>query len=130
MENKIEPTNEKIAVEGQRESGTDALEVGYGEYLALGGILKKDDYVRVLEEAKDTREIEMTAQAEVMAGAAGFEINDFDKEAVLYGVLRRDTTHDYSHMSNQALFAEALKMSGNKNVDKFIEANPYNFRSK
>ena len=70
-------------------------------------------------------------QVKMIAEYAGIELNKdkADQRAVLYGILRdnsqsKETQSRYSQMSDQRLFAEALRMLEDKDaLNKLIEAN-------
>ena len=78
------------------------------------------------------------AQAVLMAQHAGIEIDSNasnDPRVVLYGILRNDTMpqgveYHHAQMSDQKIFAEALRMLGDKDsLEKFTAALPHIFES-
>lgn len=109
----------------------------YRQYQENGGIINEKDYESALTRAQDaatkTEDI-LEKQARHIAEFAGIELYD-EKDAVdprvaLYGVLRtdakpEDTAHHHSQMSDQRLFAEALRMLGDTaSLQKMIAAYP------
>lgn len=105
----------------------------YVKYIESGGILNEQDFYRILkknvdiskEDAELNKQTEL--QAEEMAKFAGIE-HGADHAIELYGIMRHDdkpenAQYHHSQMSDQSLFAEALRMSGNiDSLNKFIEA--------
>lgn len=107
----------------------------YDEYKNLGGIINEKDYNSALARLKNTTSINETrkAQAKGIARFAGIELLDetkgvIDPRIILYGILRGDVRPEgvkYYHddMSDQRLFAEALRMLGDvESLNKTIEA--------
>ncbi len=97
-----------------------ANNICYDRYQELGGIINKGDYDRALAKAAKTTFLRKTliAQARIMAHASGIILNNsegrLDAITLLYGILRTDTNpgvkYHHSQMSDQRLFAEALRM--------------------
>jgi hypothetical protein len=108
----------------EKETNGNVVERGYGQYHALGGIINEKDYESALARAKQAATLEnkqMIAQAESIASASGITLQNtkdaLDPRTVLYGILRGDTKpegvqYHHSQMSDQRLFAEALRMLG------------------
>lgn len=109
----------------------------YRQYQETGGIINKKDYESALTRAQDaatTTEDVLVKQAQNIAEFAGIELHNEkdapDPRVVLYGVLRtdakpEDTAHHHSQMSDQRLFAEALRMLGDTaSLQKLIAAYP------
>ncbi len=108
----------------------------YQRYLELGGIINENDYDSALLRAGNTTTLDKTrtAQAENIARFAGIELCDtedsLDPITVLYGILRADirpekVRHHHSQMSDQRLFAEALRMLEDAEaLNKLIRAHP------
>ena len=109
----------------------------YRQYRELGGIINEQDYDSALLRAGNTTTLDKTraAQAENIARFAGIELHNtkdhLDPITVLYGILRADirpekVRHHHSQMSDQRLFAEALRMLGNIDaLNKLIWAHPH-----
>lgn len=109
----------------------------YERYKSLGGIINEQDYQSAMDRAGNATTVDKTlvAQAELMARVAGITLNNageaLDPRTVLYGTLRRDRNlqqaqHHHSQMSDQRLFAEALRMRGDEDaLKKLIEAHPH-----
>ena len=104
----------------------------YKEYKALGGILDEMEYRNVLGRIDSSRNVPPNSptslQAKVMANVAGITLSP--ETVVLYGILRNDvkpspdTKNHYSTLTDQKLFAEALRMVGDKDsLATFIEKN-------
>ncbi len=109
----------------------------YDEYKNLSGIINEQDYNSVLARLKNTTTIDETrkAQAKGIARFAGIELLDetkgvADPKIILYGILRSDVRFEgvlrhHDEMSDQRLFAEALRMLGDaESLKKMIEAYP------
>lgn len=108
----------------------------YQRYRELGGIINEKDYESALLRAENTTALDtvITKQSEIIARVAGIDLydteDDLDPITVLYGVLRTDVRpekvrHHHSQMSDQRLFAEALRMLGDvEALDKLIHAHP------
>ena len=103
----------------------------YGEYVKLGGIINEKDYLSALSRAKNAKEVNpsIRVQAESMGRASGITLTD--RELALYAILREDTNPDpkekyhHSQMSDQRLFAEALRMLGDtESLRKLISRHP------
>lgn len=108
----------------------------YSRYLEMGGIINEKDYENALdknfEPSKAAQEAALTA--DLIAKHAGIELKhgpkmadgfeDPDPRAKLFAVLRGDkkppnVSDHHSQMSDQRLFAEVLRMSGDKDsLDK------------
>lgn len=95
----------------------------YQKYQEAGGIINERDYNSAKEPSKQAE-----LQAKEMAKYAGLDLDDNDKSIVLYGALRTDANlkkaeYHHSQMSDQSLFMEALRMSGDTDsANKLIEA--------
>lgn len=95
------------------------LSFNYSNYLKLGGIINKaaclSSLSRVSQEIPGEHFVE---QAERIAKVVGIRLNNFkghlDKITLLYGVLRSDlepgALYHHGQMSDERLFAEALRM--------------------
>ena len=110
-------------------------ENNYGRYQELGGIINEKDYQSALDRARATTTIDeiLVVQADLIAKRSGIILCDskdaLDPRTILYGILRRDKNpqakHHHSDMSDQRLFAEALRMLGDTDsLDKLIKAHP------
>ncbi len=109
----------------------------YGRYLESGGIINEKDYESALVRTKNATAptIMLIRQAERIAEFAGIKLyhaeNSLDQRTILYGILRADTgpeglEHHHDQMSDQRLFAEALRMLGDADsLDKLINAYPH-----
>lgn len=108
----------------------------YKEYKALGGILDEREYRNVLGRIDSSRNVPPNSptslQAKVMANVAGITLSP--ETVVLYGILRNDVKPDpdteehYSTLTDQKLFAEALRMVGDKDsLATFIEKHAHIF---
>lgn len=95
------------------------MKVGYSRYQELGGIINEGDYNKALRQAGKIISLStcLVVQAEMIAQFARVPLDNkefLDKITVLYGVLRTDTNpglkYHHSQMSDQRLFAEALRM--------------------
>lgn len=120
------------------EKGQDMqADPGYQRYQELGGIINEKDYANAIERAKSSSEINKTLiqQVENMAKYAGIELNKtedaIDPVIKLYSVLREDVRpekvkHHHDEMSDQQIFVEALRMTGDaESVQKMIEKHPH-----
>ena len=108
----------------------------YRQYWESGGIINEKDYESILTRARNTTTLDETRikQAEGIAKFAGIELNNtedgIDQRIILYGILRSDIKPEevkshHSQMSDQRLFAEALRMLGDvESLDKMIKAYP------
>jgi len=125
--------NGKIRGEAGPEGATEST---YGQYAGLGGIINEKDYQSALERAQNTNERNeyLIAQTETIARAAGIELHNskdsLDPRTKLYGILRHDENpeaqHHHSQMSDQRLFAEALRMLGDtESLEKLIKTHPH-----
>ena len=113
----------------------------YQQYQELGGIINENDYQNALDRAKSAVMLDnkaLIAQAESIAGTSGITLYNvdgaLDKRIILYGKLRTDTNpgveYHHSQMSDQQLFAEALRMLGDADsLKKIIEAYPNIFHT-
>ncbi len=95
------------------------MKTGFDRYQELGGIINEGDYEKALRRAGKITSLNtcLVTQAEMIARFTGVPLdnkNRLDEITVLYGVLRTDTNpgvkHHHSQMSDQRLFAEALRM--------------------
>ena len=124
---------------GPAEPDNAKEKISYQRYLNLGGNINEKDYESALKNAKDTTTLDKTliTNAKNIAKFAGIELHDtkdnIDPRIILYGILRRDiqpkdVTHHHQQMSDQRIFAEALRMLGDvdslKKVIKAYEGNP------
>jgi len=107
----------------------------HGSYRTLGGIINEKDYVSALDRAEKavTFNDSQRRQAENIAEHAGIVLNtssDVDPKVKLYAVLRGDdkpenVEYHHAQMSDQRLFAEALRMLGDAEaLNKMIVAYP------
>ncbi len=120
----------------QKESGLDAPNSGYEQYKALGGIINEKDYESAITRSKNVTAPDkaLITQTESIAETAGVELHNtkdsLDPRVVLYGILRNDThpegvKYHHSQMSDQRLFAEALRMLGDtESLNKVVGAYP------
>ena len=112
------------------------LENSYQRYVELGGIINEKDYRGALDRVKDTTTLDkaLISQAENIAERAKIILRNsedtLDPKIILYGILRADTApegtkYHHSQMSDQRLFAEALRMLGDADsLEKLIKAHP------
>jgi hypothetical protein len=110
--------------------------VSYAEYQEQGGIINGEDFISALSRTEKTKTIDkmLKTHAEVIARVANIELQSTeemtDPRIVLYAILRNDVREEeveYHHdnMSDQRLFAEALRMLGDtESLNKMIEAYP------
>mgnify|MGYP001619687304 CR=1 FL=1 len=107
----------------------------YGKYRELGGIINEKDYTNALTRAKESRALNkpLLRQAENIAKCAGIVLDNsggVDPKVKLYAVLRadnkpEDVKYHHSQMSDQRLFAEALRMLEDvDSLNKMITAYP------
>ena len=101
----------------------------YNRYKALGGIINEKDWKSVLERAKaGGTDGHTLGQAESIAKFSGVTLTPL--VAALYCVLRSDekppeVENHHSQMSDQRLFAEALRMLDDaESLNKLIAAYP------
>ena len=111
-------------------------EESYHRYRKLGGIINEQDYKSALARAESVATFDKTrrTQAEGIARFAKIELHNvegvIDPRIKLYVILRGDVRpegvkHHHDEMSDQRLFAEALRMLGDaESLDKMIEAYP------
>src|SRR3989338_6804710 len=112
----------------------------YESYREVGGIINEKDYRSALARAEEAETLNETLiqQAENIAEYAGIVLDNsggVDPKVKLYAVLRadnkpEDVKHHHSQMSDQRLFAEALRMLGdtdalNKLVDAYHKVGTY-----
>ncbi|MDP3697043.1 MAG: hypothetical protein Q8R55_03345 [Candidatus Taylorbacteria bacterium] len=107
----------------------------YQRYQELGGIINEKDYGSALTKAKNTTTlaIALIKGLRVIAEFAGIELHNakdsIDPRTILYGILRTDTKPEgvqdhHSQMSDQRLFAEALRMLGDTDaLNKLVDAH-------
>lgn len=112
------------------------LETGYLSYKNLGGLINETDYVSALARQKEngSADASSVSQSVTMAKHAGIEIDPVtakdDPRVILYHILRNDkkpegAEYHHSQMSDQELFAEALRMSGDEeSLSKLTAALP------
>lgn len=109
----------------------------YKRYQELGGIINEKDYKSALVKAKNTAMLNtiLIKQLEHIAEFAGIRLHSakdvIDERIILYVILRTDTKskeeaeYHHSQMSDQRLFAEALRMLGDvDSLNKLINAHP------
>lgn len=106
----------------------------YTRYQELGGIINQNDYKNALAEAKESNPLKKAyvEAAEGIARKAGIvldhEIDGIDPRVKLYAIMRadnkpEDVEYHHSQMSDQRLFAEALRMLGDADaLNKLIGA--------
>jgi len=111
-------------------------ESNYRRYQELGGIINEKDYESALARAENAAEPDKARrkQSEFIARVAGIELRNtksaIDRRTVLYGILRTDTApagvkYHHNQMSDQRLFAEALRMLGDvDSLNKLISTHP------
>lgn len=109
----------------------------YRRYQELGGIINEKDYDSALARAKNTITLDvcLIKQSEVISEFSGIELcnteDSLDQRTILYGILRADirpekVRHHHSQMSDQCLFAEALRMLEDVDaLNKLIRAHPH-----
>ncbi len=108
----------------------------YQQYQELGGIINKEDYQSALARAKNTTTLDdrLINQSELIARVAGIELynakDSIDQRTMLYGILRTDkpegAKYHHCQMSDQRLFAEALRMLGDvDSLNKLINTHPH-----
>jgi len=107
----------------------------YGNYRELGGIINEKDCVSALDRVGETTTFNksLIRQAENIAKYAGIVLENsdgVDPRVKLYAVLRtdnkpEDVEYHHSQISDQRLFAEALRMLGDvDSLNKVIAAYP------
>ena len=108
----------------------------YQQYRELGGVINEEDYQSVLNCAQSAVTVDnkaLIAQSELIAKKSGIMLHNsedaLDQRTVLYGILRTDTNpgekYHHGQMSDQELFAEALRMLGDADsLKKLIDAHP------
>ena len=112
------------------------MKKSYKQYQELGGIINKKDYRSALTRAKNTTtlDIRLIKQSELIARVARIELNNtkdsIDQRTILYGALRSDkpegVKYHHCQMSDQRLFAEALRMLGDvDSLNKLIDTHPH-----
>ncbi len=109
----------------------------YERYRKLGGIINEKDYGSALARTRNTATLDTTLikQLEYIARIARIELhstkNAIDQRIILYVVLRTDTApkevkYHHSQMSDQRLFAEALRILGDvDSLNKLINTHPH-----
>ncbi|MFA5359696.1 MAG: hypothetical protein WC349_01935 [Patescibacteria group bacterium] len=124
----------------------NSFESNYEDYKKLGGIINEGDYERILNKARESKildeknsEIRSTIrQGEVIAEFAKISLNNSednpDSKIVLYVLLRTDPIPEgkqnhHGQMSDQKLFSEAVRMTGDADaLNKLIAAYPNIFK--
>ncbi|OHA05820.1 MAG: hypothetical protein A2934_04505 [Candidatus Sungbacteria bacterium RIFCSPLOWO2_01_FULL_47_10] len=107
----------------------------YDQYQKLGGVINEKDCIIALERAEKTTVFSepLIGQAENIAKYAGIALDNssgVDPKVKLYAVLRayakpEDAKNHHSKMSDQRLFAEAVRMLGDiDSLNKMIAAYP------
>ena len=107
----------------------------YGKYQKLGGIINEKDCISALTRAEKIVAFNepLRRQAKNIAEYAGIVLDDsggIDPKVKLYAVLRadnkpRNVKNHHSQMSDQRLFAEAIRMLGDvDSLNKMIAAYP------
>ena len=107
----------------------------YQRYQELGGIINEKDYESALLRSKNAvaPSRSVVRQAKFIAETAGIALaseTSADKRVILYGILRTDSKptdikYHHSQMSDQRLFAEALRMVGDADsLHKLLAAFP------
>jgi len=108
----------------------------YAQDQELGGIINRKDYENALQRSAEATAVSDTivAQVENMAKFAGIELqkekSPNDPRVKLYAVLRgdskpEDVKYHHSQMSDQRLFAEAVRMLWDvDSLNKMIAAYP------
>ena len=107
----------------------------YNKYQELGGIINEKDCIGALTRAKKTIAFNkiLIQQAENIAEYAGIVLKNsdgVDPRVKLYAVLRadnrpEDVKYHHSQMSDQRLFAEAVRMLGDvDSLNKMVAAYP------
>jgi len=109
----------------------------YARYQELGGIINKKDCESALVRSMETITVNDMAMGKVedIAKFAGIELHNtkdaIDPRVKLYAVLRSDikskkeAEYHHSDMSDQRLFAEALRMLGDaESLERLIHAYP------
>jgi|SRR3989338_10054939 len=113
----------------------------YRQYQEFGGIINEKDYQNVLTRAENMATLDnksLILQIESIAKVSGIILRNseaaLDKRIILYGILRTSVNagekYHHSQMGDQQLFAEALRMLGDKDsLQKLIKAYPNIFPS-
>ena len=107
----------------------------YSKYHELGGLINEKDYTDILARADKSPEFNksLLRQAETIAKYAGIILDNsrgVDPKLKLYAMLRADNKtgdeeYQYSQMSDQRLFAEAIRMSADvDSLNKITAAYP------
>lgn len=120
----------------KKEGSGEASENKYALYQEMGGIINEKDYQKAFDTFKEVKSHDqnLTVQTETIARAAGITLHNtrdsLDSRTALYGVLRQDVNPDpeyhHSQMSDQRLFAEALRMLGDEeSLQKLIKSHPH-----
>ncbi len=115
----------------------------YEWYQKLGGIINEKDFQNALDRINNARTLDRRdpqirnsiLQAVGIARCADIKLNDsedaVDPRIVLYVILRADAMpegirYHHSQMSDQRLFAEALRMLGDvDSLNKLINTHPH-----
>lgn len=141
-ENKVADTVNTVDTQGIEEGTNSENENNYQHYLELGGIINEKDYRSALDRMDNARVIDrenpqvknFISQVLGMARYAEIELNNSedvpDPKVALYVILRGDTgpkdvKYHHDQMSDQRVFGEVLRMSGDADsLDKLIKAYP------
>lgn len=125
----------------RQENADVGLKYSYQRYQELGGVINEEDYQSALDRAQSTIALDnkaLIAQAELIARTSGMTLHNsedaLDQRTILYGILRTDINsgEEYRHskMSDQRLFAEALRMLGDvDSLKRLIETHPNIFHA-
>ena len=108
-------------MENMEENTKTETESSYQQYRKMGGVINEKDYKSALDRAKNAAALDnksLILQVELIARKAGIALQNpegaLDQRIILYGILRTDINqgekYHHSQMSDQQLFAEALRM--------------------
>jgi len=123
-------------MENMEENTKTETESSYQQYRKMGGVINEKDYKSALDRAKNAAALDnksLILQVELIARKAGIALQNpegaLDQRIILYGILRTDINqgekYHHSQMSDQQLFAEALRMlKDEESLKKLIEAYP------
>lgn len=107
-----------------------AAEYVYEDYTKRGGIINEKDYSSVVERADKQFDVSVAQRAQAESIFTYAHIAPDERVTKLYAILRSDVRpqeveHHHSEMSDQRLFAEALRMVGDtESLKKLVEAYP------